>query len=92
MFEIGLVDGESGSEQSDVVTVDGILLLLFQGESLAGICTGNLHVSGASGVGERKVLVVVSRQIDGVGYRIGIHDVCFVTVEIFSDKERQIVV
>lgn len=92
MFEIGLVDGESGSEQTDIVTVDGILLLLFQGESLADICTGNLYASGASGIGERQVLVVVSRQIDGVGYRIGIHDVSFVTVEIISDKERQIVV
>ena len=92
MFEIGLVNGEAGSEQTDIVTVDGILLLLFQGESLAVICSCNLHVSGVSGIGERQVLVVVARQIDSVGYRVGIHDVSFVSVEVLSDKERQIIV
>ena len=92
VFEIGLVDGESGCEQTNVVTVDGIFLLLFQGESLAVICSCNLYVSGVSGIGERQVLVVVARQIDGVGYRVGIHDVSFVSVEVLSDKERQIIV
>ena len=92
MVEIRLVNGEAGSEQTYVVAVDGILLFLFQGESLAVICSCNLHVPGVSGIGERQVLVVVARQIDGVGYRVGIHDVSFVSVEVLSDKERQIIV
>ncbi len=39
MVEVVLVNGEAGSEQSNVVAVDGIFPLLLQGESFTGVCS-----------------------------------------------------
>ncbi len=78
--------------RSDVMTVDGIFLLLLQGERLTGVGSCNLYVVCVAGIGEGEVLIVVAGQIDGIGYRVGTHLVCLVVEEVFADKERQVVV